>query len=239
MKFLLLFFVLFTQNVFAEEFIVNIQKKQADKYENRWTLTDWFEDKRKMRLQDMWLAGNVREDNYEFFIGGSSASATSFKVGAADSPSDITTIDLAGYATIAGLEVKSFDEVDNNTTGWEAQFKLRLLGTSLQNTNIVLGYGVRNTKNSTDEYQNNIFKGLMTLYFTKNFGISGEYTKIYPAESGINTLNGEEVESQLFIDFNLLRIYGASVTGFRTINNGTSDTKTEISGFKMGLKFFL
>jgi hypothetical protein len=227
-----------------------ISKKADDRYQSRWTLADWFETQRKSRLQDMWLAGHQKEDLFEFYVGGRTGNQT-VKIDDVVSTTQPrrTEASAGSYATLVGLEGRYFDvrgtsETENtqNAYGWEGLLAFRPIGDSLQNSNITLFYGVLfRDEFGGESVQNQTAKARMTIYLTKAFGLEGFYQWIFKANSNQGAdVNGSAIDASVFLDFSLLRIYGAWSQESRTrslVTTGVaSDRKRESVDF--GIKFF-
>ncbi|CAN5650397.1 hypothetical protein BH10BDE1_BH10BDE1_12470 [soil metagenome] len=228
-----------------------ISKKADDRYQSRWTLADWFETQRKSRLQDMWFASNHKEDIFEFYVGGRTGNITSSSDGIESTARPRKNeASLGAYATLAGLEGRYFDirtsESDpatENGYGWEGLFALRPIGDSLQNTNITLFYGVQfRDEFGGESVQNGTAKARLTFYLTKAFGLEGAYQWIFKAASNQGAdINGSAIDASVFLDFSLLRIYGAwtqeSRSRFVSATSVTTERKRESVDFGMKLFF--
>ena len=232
-----------------------ISRKADERYQTRWTLADWFETQRQKRLQDMWLAGNKSDDLYEFYIGGQTGSQTVVFDEAESSIRPRQILASAGaYATLVGLEGQYLEvaggdgsssggALDNVAAyGWEGLFAFRPLGDSLQNSNLTLFYGIRfRDEAGQGNVQNSTAKVRMTLYLTKAFGLEGHYQWIFKSESNQSAdVDGSHVEGSLFLDFSLLRIFGAwsqdNQARVATATGVRSERKRE--SIDVGLKLF-
>lgn len=219
-----------------------LSKKADEKYQNRWTIADWFETQRKTRLQDMWLAANKSDDLYEFMVGGQSGSSTLTNDGVEQSTRVRETHAHANaYATFVGLEGEYTDMADE---GWgrDGLVALRLLGDSQQNTNLTLFYGVRYRVDTAtgEDVQNQIARGRLTLYINKAVGIEGFYQLIFKGTSSLGAdIEGSRAEASAFLDFGPLRVYGAGVREFRarTLAGAKSERLRESIDFGLKLYF--
>lgn len=213
-----------------------ISKTADERYQNRWTIADWFETQRKTRLQDMWLAANRDDDLYQFMIGGRSGlrTETTNDVEAALRPRQ-SSGQVAAYATFVGLE-GGYVDIENDSFGWDAAFALRLLGDSLQNTNLTAAYAVRFREDTSGErIQSPAPRVALTIYLNKVFGIEGQYQMHLAEKSNRDVeISGSLVEAGVFIDFSLLRVFG-------TWSRETRDraaVKRIREGVDVGLKAF-
>ena len=226
-----------------------ISRKADERYQSRWTLADWFETQRRTRLQDMWLAGNKSDDLYEFYVGGRTGVRQVHENSSESSVRPRANQALAGaYATLVGIEGRYFDfagpsaaENSQNAYGWEALFGFRPLGDSMQNSNLTLFYGLNfRDEVGTGGIQNPTAKLRMTLYLTKAFGIEGHYQWIFKGESNGVAVDGSEVEGSVFLDFSLLRIFGAWSQDVRTRVTSATAARLERKreSVDVGLKIF-
>lgn len=225
-----------------------ISRKADERYASRWTLADWFETQRRTRLQDMWLASNKSDDLYEFYVGGRTGVRQVSENGSESSVRPRANQALAGaYATLVGVESRYFDfagpsssENSQNAYGWEALFGFRPLGDSMQNSNLTLFYGLNFRDEIGGSLQNPTAKVRMTLYLTKAFGIEGHYQWIFKGESGGVSGEGSEVEGSVFLDFSLVRIFGAWSQDVRTRVTTATSARVERrrESVDVGLKIF-
>lgn len=225
-----------------------ISKKADDRYNSRWTLADWFETQRKSRLQDMWFAGNHKNDLYEFYVGGRTGTQTVKLDGVESAIRPRRSEASAGaYATLVGLEGRYFDasgssgsENSENSYGWEGLFAFRPIGDSLQNSNLTLFYGLLFRDDFGGEaVQNQTAKARMTLYLTRAFGLEGSYQWLFKATTNQGLeVTGSGLEASVFLDFSLLRIYGAWSQESRTRLLSGASTEVKRESVDVGLKLF-
>ncbi|NCN28358.1 hypothetical protein GW915_12385 [bacterium] len=210
----------------AESYVVTVQDKQEEKYKNRWTLADWFETKRKFRLQDMWLAGVTNRSPYEFLLG----YRTSYMENDADgSTYRFNQALLGANVHMVGLE-GHYVTNDSDGDGWNALFNLRPIGDAAQNTNITLSYGIRQREDNGERFNNQFYQGALTLYLMKAFGVKGVYRGFITGKSSRdNRLSGSDVELEAFIDFAILRVHGGYIIQKRILKNSLG---SELSNFK-------
>lgn len=229
-----------TRSDFLSNLGRGVSAKADERYQNRWTLSDWFETQRKTRLQDMWLAGNQSDDIYEFMIGGRTG-VRSEQVNAADSGRRYrqTSALAAAYATLVGLE-GAYTDVENESWGYDGSFALRLIGDSMQNSNLTLSYGVRFREDSTGEkVQQQYPRAALTLYINRAFGLEGQYQYHMTETSNLSAdLSGSQVEGGAFIDFSLLRIFGTWSRETRKRKLSGTETERVRESIDFGLKAF-
>lgn len=219
----------------------NVAKKADGKYQSRWTLADWFDTQHKTRLQDMWLAGNRSEDIYEFMLGGRTGQRT-VTIDTVEQSARVRMIEgLAhAYATFAGLE-GSYVDFDGDSWGWDGFLGFRPFGDSQQNTNVTLLYGLqfRSDRVASEEIQNSMARARLTLYLNKAVGLEGFYQWVFPATSNSGaSIEGSRVEGGAFLDFSVLRVFGAWTREFRyrTVSSVRSERIRE--SIDVGLKLF-
>jgi len=208
----------------ADEVYNIVVKKQAEKVNTRWSLSDWLDTKEKFRLQDMWLAMHSPSP-YEFFLGydyispQSGAAVTSYK------------ISLAAYASIVGLEGRYQPQP---FTDAEALFKLRFFGYHVQATHISLTAGIRNRTDSHGVYNNSVIGADSALYFNKYFGGLGEYQYYMQSASRSDgtTVSGQRWDVGAFIDFSFFRVTASWFT------EGSTDNPNLQAGYAIGGKIF-
>lgn len=227
-----------------------ISKKADERYQSRWTIADWFETQRKTRLQDQWLAGNKSDDIYEFYVGGRTGARTTTVDGVESTLKPRANQALAGaYATLAGLEGSYFDQSGSspsenglNSYGWDALFAFRPIGDSLQNSNLTLFYGLQyRNEFGGESVQQQLAKARMTIYLTKALGIEGQYQWAFKERTNqAADVQGSTIDASVFLDFSLLRIFGAWTRESRTrtvVATGTSSERKRDS-IDFGIKIF-
>jgi hypothetical protein len=206
----------------ADDIYTITVKKQEDKDRYRWSLSDWFSMRDRMRIQDLWLAIHSPTP-YEFILGGN------YQFDQQTSGPIFTAweISLAAYATIFGLEARYESFLDPR---WQAMFDLRIFGFHDQGTHITLQAGLRSTNASAGTYRN-IFGGVnFAVYLARFFGLSGRYYHYFPSTpigSGISD-SGDRFQGGAFIEFSFLQIYGDYFGAYET----TSNTNGIIVGIK-------
>ena len=101
-------------------------------------------------------------------------------------------------------------------------------------------YGLNFRDEIGGSLQNPTAKVRMTLYLTKAFGIEGHYQWIFKGESGGVSGEGSEVEGSVFLDFSLVRIFGAWSQDVRTRVTTATSARVERrrESVDVGLKIF-
>ncbi len=218
-------------------------QKQEQKAKDRWTIADWFDTKKVIAGQNMFLAMNHSTVGSEFYFGGDTA--TYSVVGGTES-FKVTRGLFAAYTSIFGISGQYIDSTDK-FYGWDALFNLRVIGKSIQNTNLTLFYGTRLRNDSSgvagsaiEVFKNNLVGGSLCLYIVKQMGIEGVYQSVLKDKSDIGSdATGFAVEGSLFLDYGLLRVQG---TWFQekmeyTSASGSNSVK-DASGLLGGVRFY-
>ncbi len=242
--FLVFIFSLQSFAQFSEGTFELIVKKKEQKELNRWSLAEWLDTKQRFKLMDMWLALHTSDNTYEFFLGYQkntfdrelNQGGPTVKEGFNEE-----LISFDAFASIVGLNYKNFTSTEG-VTGWQGEFLLRVLGTSNQNTNLTLSYGVKNRVDKSvlnlQNYENNFYKISLTLYFIKHFGLLMSQTSlIEKTNSAAVKVSGSSTQYQLFIDYGIVRIFGGAYTEKQDYAGGTTSTIAR-TGTYAGLKLF-
>ncbi len=239
---LFLFGLLNFQTAMAYDFNKAIREKQQAKEAKRWSLSQWLEQKSKVKLMDMWLGYN-QPSPYEFFfsvdtsnieqqnqIGTTPATTQNFKNYRGSFGAFVTAVGLYG----------EYEQSDEELTQWKALFMVRLLGHSDQSTNLTLHYGLMNQDMNNDPIQFQVGGGRMNLYIIKAFALTGLYDYIFESTSEQNfIMQGQRFEAGAFIEYGALRIYGSF---YQETMNITSPALQEFirtrEGILYGLRFY-
>lgn len=195
----------------AYDFHAATREKQQAKEAKRWSLSQWLDQKKNMKLMDMWLMYNAPSP-YEFFFGVDTASVKN-TVTVNNIDTSQTYRNYRGYigafVTIVGL-YGEYETSDEELEQWKALFLLRLLGSSDQSTNITLHYGLMGREFNTDKTQYQVGGAKLNLYLLRAFALHGLYEYIIKAtsEAGVES-EGHRVEGGAHIEYGALRIYGS------------------------------
>jgi hypothetical protein len=224
---------------------VTVDKKQEEKKSARWTLAEWLAQKHQNQMMDLWLAKNSYSSPFEFFFDTQSINYNeSSGTGSPSVNRNLYDGDLAAYAGRIGLR-GGYETDTDNRTGWYGSLNFRILGRALQDTHINLEYGLRgmtlvNSGQPNETFQNQ-YGGVSTdIYLTKFFGLEGKYLRILPAQSDLQrTLQGEEEDAGIFIDFSFFRIFGNWRHEFLHYDGGTQPSSSEIrDGIGGGIRLY-
>lgn len=189
---------------------------------SRWTLQEWLTQKQNNRLMDQWLALHSSTP-HEFlisadFLTGKNTVKDNGGTGTTTSENHQTYSVLAGaYISIVGLE-GFFENSPNDQKAFGGSFNLRILGRSVQTTQLSLQYGMRGYELSnalvvgpqnTEKFTQQFAGAHLCLYILKVFGIDGTYQQYLAARGNQETeLTGSRVQVGPFIDYQVLRVYG-------------------------------
>ncbi len=212
---LFLFFALsiqFTTPAWGYDFYSESKRKQTVKEAKRWSLSEWLEQKEKVKLMDSWLLFNPPSP-YEFFLGVDTSSLNQ-SLSSPGNPDVEQTYrnyrgSFAAFVSLVGL-YGEYEQSDETLKQWKALFLLRLMGTSDQSTNLTLHYGLMNQDLQSDVTQYQVAGARLNFYLIKPFALTGLYEKIFEAtsEQGIQG-EGYRYEAGVHIEYGALRIYGS------------------------------
>lgn len=214
MKYFILFFIgslLFSNTAYSASFYDNARKKQEKKDAQRWSLSQWLEQKQKIKLMDTWLMYNAPSP-YEFFFGADTSSFDQINTQGNNETSQSFRNyrgSFGAYVTMVGL-YGEYESSDEDISQWKAKFMVRVLGSSDQSTNLVLSYGLMNRDFNGDKTQYQVAGGQLNFYIVKAFALTGMYEHYLEAESEQNdiTSSGHRIEGGAHIEYGALRIYG-------------------------------
>lgn len=220
--------------------------QRSDKREaSRWTLQEWLEQRDRSRMMDIWLSLNSASP-YEFKLGYWQNSYDTVTSAPASTTGSISTAgNFSAYAQIFGLSLEHENNIKEQYSDLVGKFDLRLLGNSIQNSNLTLHFGQR-TRNLTylasgAQVKNPFAELSLCLHFSKFFGLTGDYRYYQPTTD--TTLNqsiaGSLTEGGVFIDFKALRVFGSWFQDLQT-NTPTAGamTTTTRTGYRGGVEIY-
>ncbi len=213
--------------------------QKADKKQmSRWTLSQWLEQKNRIKLMDYWLSFNSPSP-FEFYLLGSHSNAkTKTNLTTTETNVEVTQVGLGAFATIVGLE-GTFEDREDDLDIWSAMFTLRLLGFHEQGTHLALHYGIRNLEGNGDELANQFAAASLNLYLLKFFGITGHYRHYLEDTSNLGAkVDGNRIEGGGFIDFSFARLYGTWFSETLNYDNSGTESETSEEGIQFGLQLF-
>lgn len=133
---------------FQMDFLKN--KSSQAKSSSRWTLADWLAQKQKNSLADQWLALHTSSNWFDLSLSGQQ---TQFEVKTTPANGTATTTKDGGQLYEADMYISIFNlngEMEKRGDDYESYAGaagIRLFGTSNQTTNLVVRYGLQETKN--------------------------------------------------------------------------------------------
>ncbi len=241
--FILLFFVFFSYSnpAHSYDFNARIRKQQEAKDAKRWSLSQWLEQKSKIKLMDTWLGYN-EPDPYEFFFSLDTSGVNRELTDAAGNTQQEGFRNYRGafgaFVTAVGL-YGEYESSDEELDQWKALFMVRLLGHSDQTTNFVLHYGLMGRNDNDDKTQFQVGGGRMNIYIIKAFAINGQYDHIFEAESENGIVqSGFRYEAGAFIEYGALRLYGSWYEESIDLLNGSTESQQIRNGILYGARFY-
>lgn len=218
-----------------------IEKKTVEKDAKRWSLDEWLAQKSKIKWSDMWLQFNSPSP-YEFYLGTdtSSYNLSSETSGTKLPDSSFRSYrgEFAAFASAAGLK-GTYEYTSDDTSAWQAQLMLRLLGAYDQGTNFTVYYGLRGLNRSGENVLNQVAGASLTLYLLKKFGLTGNYTYIIDGTSDqSNKVSGSRWDAGGFIEYAALRLYGFYFQENQKFEQTISNRNENRTGIQFGMRFY-
>ena len=219
-----------------------IIKKQEKKKRSRWSLASWLAIKETMRLQDRWLAMNSSDTVYEGFLGGSYSTAGEELNSDSVNQAKPSEADLGLYYRIFGMQAQWINSDLESGDGYNLSTHLRILGGSVQNSNITLGYGLRKRtevfENQESDFSNPYAEAKLNLYIFDFFGVDGTYQHFFSNENNGIKLSGHRTEFGTFIDLSFVQIYLKHFNQPLKFNSAGVESEQNSEGYTGGLRFF-
>lgn len=194
------------------KWLQDMQQYQKKKEATRWTIEDWLDQKQKIRLMDYWLALNTAPVNFEAALGGLSYKydAESSLAPGVTQEESLTRGWLSLYYRILGLSAE-FEQLDGSDTSTAYLFNFRLLGPTLQSTQLTLQYGMNQLKSdlAANSRDNQFAGATFTLYILHFLGLEGHYRQYFPSTNDANIdAEGSRTTYGVFLEFGFLRLFG-------------------------------
>jgi hypothetical protein len=221
-----------------------MKEKNKAKSSSRWTLADWLAQKKKMALADQWLALHSSSNWFDLALSGQQ---TSFDVKTTDASGTATTTKDGGQIYEADMYLSIFnlngeyEKRGDDMESYAGAVGLRLLGTSAQTTNLVVRYGLQETKNTRtkEHWDNQYAEAQIQLYVIEEFGLEGKYRYFFPDTNGQgHKLSGHKATAGAFAELGILRIYADYFQEPTEISSNGSTSKQDRAGFQYGLKLY-
>ncbi len=236
--------------VTADDTIISIAiKKQQEKRNKGWSLSDWMETKQAMFQMDRWLALNTSSTPFEFRIQGGRDQQDQKKIVNGEEET-MTKVRNWGKVTVNYSIIGASAGYEFNETGTEetiikssetmtGDLSLRIFGKAIQDTNITGVYGIKKYTGDR-EATNQYWGGDATIYLLPFVGGVASYRE-YLNHCGKQDwcYHGHTVEYGGFIDLSFFR---PEVTFFREKHywnqEGTPSETKEITGYKITASLF-
>lgn len=219
------------------DFYSAARKKQDEKDAKRWSLSEWLEQKKKIKLMDSWLMFNAPSP-YEFFLSADTSSLNQ----TVDNIENTQTFKnyrgaFGAFVTIVGL-YGEYESSDEELEQWKALFMLRLMGSSDQSTNLTVHYGLMNQDLNNDPTQYQVGGARLNFYLIRAFALTGHYEQIFKStsENGVES-EGSRVEGGAHIEYGALRIYGSWYQETMNILTPTQSKRSR-EGVLFGLRLY-
>ena len=221
-----------------------LKNKNQAKATSRWTLADWLAQKKQNALADQWLALHSSSSWFDLAISGQQTSFDVKSTGASGTATktkdggQIYEVDM--YLSIFNLNGE-YEKRSDDIESYAGALGVRIFGTSAQTTNLVLRYGLQETKNlrTKEHWDNQYAEGQLQLYVIQQFGLEGKYRYFFPDTNGQgNKLSGSKLTAGAFAEFGILRIYADYFQEPIEISNNGAVTKQDRTGFQYGVKLF-
>jgi hypothetical protein len=227
---------------FQMDFLKN--KSSQAKSSSRWTLADWLAQKQKNSLADQWLALHTSSNWFDLSLSGQQ---TQFEVKTTPANGTATTTKDGGQLYEADMYISIFNlngEMEKRGDDYESYAGaagIRLFGTSNQTTNLVVRYGLQETKNkkTAEHWDNQYAEAQLQLYVIEFFGLQGKYRHFFPDTSKQgNKVSGHKVTAGAFIEYGMLRIFADYFQEPMETSANGSTSKRDRTGMQYGLRLF-
>lgn len=202
-------------------------RKEQEKSRSRWSIADFLNQKNTTRLWDLWLRFHSPSPFHFYFGAG-------YLMGRHSTIENYTATNVvvAAYASLLGIEGQA--ELGKGEPHYHALFNLRVLGYHTQSTNIVLQSGAKIIQHDNGHADWGLLAGVsMTLYLTRVVGIEGIGRHYFPSQGDAPLISGNRLETNLFLDFGMLRFYGGYY-----YDEEKADETTIRSGGAAGLRIY-
>ncbi|MCB0347645.1 MAG: hypothetical protein KDD37_02360 [Bdellovibrionales bacterium] len=227
---------------FADTPYENYKARSSD----RWTIANWFETKRQVRLMDQWLSRhrkskNIMDLDLSFSYLSDETKTKNFDTSTANTSTDYYGGNFAFYLYFIGVEAEYYEDVDESENRhYAGSAHIRLLGTSNQTTRISIFYGKEFIENMNLVWHPTFYGARLTVYITNFLGIEGTYQKYIEEDTDLDYVgNGDKKDFSVFVDIYFLRLFAKWVDENREYKNQLDQTQEEDhKGFEAGLRFY-
>jgi hypothetical protein len=191
----------------------SVEEVQKKKESSRWTIEGWLSQKQKIQWMNYWLAMNTSPLDFEFSLGGNwgNLKSETTTIPGAISSAQVLEGEISVYYRIIGFTAE-YKRPDADSVSISALFNLRLLGTSLQASQLTLHYGFREfmSQDPLEAIEQQQVAGISaTLYLFDFFGLESHYRKELPVTNkGLAKIENSIFKYGLFVELGFLRLYG-------------------------------
>lgn len=222
----------------------SIEEVQKVKESSRWTIEGWLNQKKKIQWMNYWLAMNTSPLDFEFSLGGNRGSYKSETTTIPGVISNTQPIegDISVYFRIIGFTAE-YKKPDADSASISALFNLRVIGTSLQASQLTLHYGFREfiSQDPLEAIEKQQVAGVSTtLYLFDFFGLESHSRKELPATNkGLTKIENSIFKYGLFIELGFLKLYGNIVEESSIqIPPAASERVTKGRGSEFGVQLY-
>lgn len=222
-----------------------VSENQKKKAASRWTIEDWFSQKKRLQWMDYWLAMNTSPVDFEFAIGGDQWGY--------QENSDLTPTekveglgrrgDISLYYRIVGI-TGEWEKLSDDFTWTGGHLDLRVMGTSLQSTQLTIYYGIRhlNATDSNEQMDQQFAGATMTVYLFPLLGIEGLYRQNFRAsKKDLREEEGSRWGYGAFLEWGVLRLYAnwlIEISRVSSLPTNASTVTTTRKGLDVGLRLY-
>ncbi len=220
-------------------------KRSSERAATQWTLADWLQQKKKIGLMDHWLLSNRKTQVFDFMFGGGNSKfllKTESQTEIDRSWNQGAFAQTAFYVYMLGVE-GSYEKYNPGRDLVQSSLNLRILGSHLQSTRLIVKYGFRELKIEEDQekWLSHFAEADLNIYLFRGFGLQGRYQHIIPKVSNEDVeLKGHRVSGGAFIELGVLRIFGEYFEEPLEFKNLQNEVSKELrQGYQIGALFYL
>lgn len=240
----LILLLLCSTSVFAKtnlyEFIA--EEKQEAKSKSRWSISQWLDTKKRNNLMDQWLQLNTNSTRFEFYFTGSLVKVKDQQA-LYYQENSYQRFGFGAFFHMVGVEY-SLSNFSSGSSNLEYLASFRLLGSSLQSTNLIISYG-RNVREDgqNGDLSNDFWQLRSNVYLVDFLGLDLAYRKTLSNNNVLNSqeVSGDRLSVNAFVEIGLARFFIESFKETNDITILVDGSKQEIinEGTMFGIKLFL
>lgn len=221
---------------------------QSSKEAQRWSLSQWMEQKGKIKWMDVWLHSNSSSPSfYEIYLGGEHGTYDRTNVSTlgpllTDDEFKSTAGHFGFYVGWFGLygRYEQSGTSEEDRTVWDALAQVRLLGTSDQGSSLTAFYGLRQEEFLNDTVMNQQAGGAMTIYLLNPWAIQARYQHWLKEDSDNgNSIKGYRFEATTWLEWGAVRAFGTWFHEPTELTNSLGTLTTRREGVNVGLRIYL